>query len=313
MLSVQLQQLRDKLRRSGPLGLTACAFLDYLNIEAGLAENTILAYGRDLTCFTEHCMAQGVRAIEQVQPPVIYAYLHTLSKTGKAETSISRALVAVKMMLRFAILTGSIKEDFTSMLEGPKLWKRLPAVAAKEQVLKLLNAPCEDDPYCLRDKAILEMLYATGARASEVAKMTIPNVNLKIGYVRVFGKGSKERIVPLGKVASRVTAEYIEHLRPQLVKPQSGDFLFLSRTGKCMDRIDVWRIVKKYALRAGMPKNVTVHTLRHCFATHLLTGGANLRSVQEMLGHVDIATTQIYTHVDLDRLRSIHKQFHPRG
>ncbi|HEG43051.1 MAG TPA: site-specific tyrosine recombinase XerD [Phycisphaerales bacterium] len=313
MLSVQLRQIRDKLRSFGPLGLTVCAFLDYLNIEAGLAENTILAYGRDLARFTEHCLSEGVRTIEKVQPTVIYAYLHKISKAGKAETSISRALVSVKMMLRFAILTGSIKDDFTSMLEGPKLWKRLPAVAAKEQVIKLLKAPCEDDPYCLRDKAILEMLYATGARASEVAKMTVPNVNLKIGYVRVFGKGSKERIIPVGKVASHVTAEYIEHLRPQLAKPQSGDSLFLSRTGKCMDRVDIWRVVKKYALRAGLPKNVTVHTLRHCFATHLLSGGADLRSVQEMLGHVDISTTQIYTHVDLDRLRSIHKQFHPRG
>jgi integrase/recombinase XerD len=216
------------------------------------------------------------------------------------------------MLLRFGILTGVLQDDFISMLESPKQWKRLPAVANKEMVVKMLNSPCDDDPYCLRDRAILEMLYATGARASEVAGMTIGSVNLKVGYVRVFGKGNKERIVPVSKAAIKATNKYLEDMRAGLAKDHSGDKLFLSRTGRGMDRIDVWRIVKKYSARAGMPKNMTVHTLRHCFASHLLSGGADLRSVQEMLGHVDISTTQIYTHVDLERLRSIHKQFHPR-
>jgi len=159
---------------------------------------------------------------------------------------------------------------------------------------------------------MLELLYATGARASELAHMRTSNLNLDIGYLRCLGKGNRERIIPMGKVAATVTTEYIRNLRPRLVKPFSDDFLLLSRTGRPLSRIEIWRLVKKYAVRAGMPRNLTVHTLRHCFATHLLAGGADLRSVQEMLGHVDIATTQIYTHVDQGRLRSIHKKFHPR-
>jgi integrase/recombinase XerD len=181
--------------------------------------------------------------------------------------------------------------------------------------MTLLTAPTPDDPYYLRDKAILEMLYATGARASEVATMQTNNLNLKIGYLRCIGKGSKERIIPLSKAAIAAIADYLEDAetgRNKLAKPFSKNNLFLSRTGRSLDRIDIWRIVKKYAARTSLPKNMTVHTLRHCFATHLLSGGANLRSVQEMLGHVDIATTQIYTHVDQERLRSIHKKFHPR-
>ena len=159
---------------------------------------------------------------------------------------------------------------------------------------------------------MLELLYATGARAGELSGMRTSSLNLDIGYLRCLGKGNRERIIPVGKVAIAVTTEYLRNLRPKLAKPFSDDFLLLSRTGRPLSRIEIWRLVKKYAVRAGMPRNLTVHTLRHCFATHLLAGGADLRSVQEMLGHVDIATTQIYTHVDQSRLRSIHKKFHPR-
>ena len=176
----------------------------------------------------------------------------------------------------------------------------------------LLESPDKKEPYYLRDKAILELLYATGARAAEVATMKISNLNLDIGYLRCIGKGNKERIIPMGKAAIAAVRDYLSELRPRLANVLSEDFLFLSRTGRSLSRIEIWRMVKKYALRAGMPKNLTVHTLRHCFATHLLSGGADLRSVQEMLGHVDISTTQIYTHVDQGRLRKIHKEFHPR-
>jgi integrase/recombinase XerD len=175
-----------------------------------------------------------------------------------------------------------------------------------------MNAPSEDEPFYLRDKAMLELLYATGIRASELAGLKIADLNLDIGYLRCLGKGNRERIVPVGKVACEATAEYLAKLRPGLAKPFSDNSLMLSRTGRPMGRIEVWRLVKKYAMRAGMPRKLTAHTLRHCFATHLLTGGADLRSVQEMLGHVDIATTQIYTHVDQERLREIHRNFHPR-
>ena len=231
---------------------------------------------------------------------------------GKSEASINRALVAVKMLLRFGRLVGLIEDDFTGILEGPKPWQKLPIVFRPDEVMRLLNAPCAGDQFYLRDKAVLEMLYATGVRASELAGLKIGDVNLKIGYLRCFGKGGKERVVPVGKAAIGAIEGYLADLRPKLVKTHSGDYLFLSRTGRAMGRIEVWRLVKKYALRAGIGKNLTAHSLRHCFATHLLAGGAGLRSVQEMLGHANIVTTQIYTHVDQDRLRKIHKEFHPR-
>lgn len=307
------------------MGEVVSRFLDYLNVEAGLAENTVLGYGRDLLGFAKFCEGEKVVSIEGVRPETVFSFIRHLSgiKTGRAtivqsksESSINRALVAVKMLLRFALMTKMIKEDFTAILEGPKPWQRLPAVCGKEKVFQLLEAPTADDPYYLRDKAILEFLYATGARASEVANLKIGNLNLKVGYVRCFGKGNKERIIPLGQTAINAVRDYLEDAdngRGKVVKPFSKDALFISRTGRGLDRIEIWRIVKKYAVRSGMGKNLTVHTLRHCFATHMLSGGADLRSLQEMLGHVDIATTQIYTHVDNERLKSIHKQFHPRG
>jgi integrase/recombinase XerD len=216
------------------------------------------------------------------------------------------------MFLRFAKLTDRIDDDFTAILEGPKLWQKLPTICSKKQVISIINAPSPDEPYYLRDKAILELLYATGIRASELGGLKTSDLNLDIGYLRCLGKGNRERVIPVGKAAIAATIEYLRELRPKLAKVHSGDFLMLSRTGLPLSRIEIWRLVKKYAIRAGMPRNLTVHTLRHCFATHLLTGGADLRSVQEMLGHVDIATTQIYTHVDQERLRKIHKEYHPR-
>lgn len=307
------------------MGRTVTCFLDYLNVEAGLSENTILGYGRDLVVFTDYCRSKSVSGIEGAKPETVFGFIRYQAgqrdggKTnvqGKSEATINRSLVAVKMLLRFSLMTGLIEEDFISVLEGPKPWQRLPIVCNKEKVFKLLSAPTCEDPFYLRDKAILELLYATGARASEVAGLKVQSINLRIGYVRCLGKGNKERIIPLGKTAGDVICDYLEDAdagRAKLAKPHSKDALFISRTGKPLDRIEIWRIVKKYALRSGMPKKLTVHTLRHCFATHMLSGGADLRSLQEMLGHVDISTTQIYTHVDNERLKKIHKQFHPRA
>lgn len=311
-LSEQLQLLRAKFN-AFRLGPVIQSFLDYLTVEAGLSTNTLLAYGRDLLGFAEHCEAEGISKLDDVVPTSVYPYLRKLSKMGRSENTISRCLVAIKVLLRFGNSTGLMSEDITDSLEGPKLWKKLPAIAGKDQILKLLSEPCPEDAYYLRDKSLLQILYATGARASEVVGLKVKDVNLNIGYVRCFGKGRKERIVPLGKTAGATIQAYLEQLRPELAKSHSPEMLFLSRTGRAMDRIELWRIVKKYACRAGMPRNLTVHTLRHCFATHLLSGGADLRSLQEMLGHADIKTTQIYTHVDNERLRSIHKQFHPRA
>jgi len=294
MPSVQTQSVNKKIL-SLPLGQAAKSFLDYLTVEAGLSDNTVLAYGRDLKSFLEYCKKQNLGRLRQVKPPVIHDYLTFLSKSQKAEGSVKRSLVAIRMFLRFAKLTGLLENDFTAVLESPKLWQRLPCVCSEQQVADLLDTPDITEPFYFRDKAMLELLYATGARAGEVANMRIANLNLDVGYLRCLGKG-----------------KYLTNLRPRLLRPFSEDFLLLSRTGRPLSRIEIWRLVKKYAVRAGMPRNLTVHTLRHCFATHLLSGGADLRSVQEMLGHVDIATTQIYTHVDQGRLRKIHRKFHPR-
>lgn len=295
-----------------PSGRLVNDFLDYLTVEAGLSENTVLAYGRDMKSFLQYSKSNKISKLQQIKPAVIRSYMRTLTINDKAESSIKRSLVAIRMFLRFAKLTGLVEDDFTSTLEGPKLWQRLPVICSKQQAINLLNAPLPDESFYLRDKAMLELLYATGVRASELAGLKQSGLNLDVGYLRCLGKGNRERIIPLGKTAIAATVEYLSNLRPKLAKPSSVDFLLLSRTGRPMTRIEIWRLVKKYAIRAGMPANLTVHTLRHTFATHLLAGGADLRSIQEMLGHVDIATTQIYTHVDQERLRSIHKKYHPR-
>lgn len=311
MSSVQRQSIIAELR-SLPLGRTVIEFLDYLVVEAGLSENTILAYGRDLRGFLQHCRVHGIDTIAGLKPRVVQGYIHEQARGPNGENTVKRALVAIRMLLRFAKLTGLIDDDGTDVLETPKTWYRLPVVCNKQQVATLLGAPSPDEPFYLRDRAMLELLYATGVRASELAGLSISDLNFDVGYLRCLGKGNKERVIPVGRTAIAATREYLAHLRPLLAKPRSGTHLLLSRTGRPLTRIEIWRIVKKYAIRAGMPRNLTVHTLRHCFATHLLSGGADLRSVQEMLGHVDVGTTQIYTHVDHERLRKIHRQFHPR-
>ena len=311
MPSVQTQTVGDKLHVL-PLGREVKNFLNYLTVEAGLSENTILAYGRDLVFFLRYCKTEKITQLKQVKPHVIQKYLRCLTGDNKSEGSVKRALVAIRMFLRFARLTGLVEEDFTSILESPKLWQKLPCVCSKSQVNELLNTPDRENPYYFRDKAMLELLYATGLRAGELANLKISDINLDIGYLRCIGKGNKERVIPISKIAINAIVDYLTNSRPALAKSFSSNFLLISRTGRPMSRIEIWRLVKKYAVLAGMPRNLTVHTLRHCFATHLLSGGADLRSVQEMLGHVDIATTQIYTHVDNERLRKIHKQFHPR-
>ena len=311
MPSVQVQSIGEKLLTL-PLGQNIKDFLNYLAVEAGLSENTILAYGRDLESFLKYCKLKKVRRLGQIRPALIQNYLVILSKKSRAESSIKRYLAAVRMFLRFAKLTGLAEDEFSAILEGPKLWQKLPVVCNKQQGINLIDAPCPDEPFYLRDKAMLELLYATGIRASELAGLRCSDLNLDIGYLRCLGKGNKERVIPVGKAAVAATVEYLRNLRPKLTSQFSVDFLLLSRTGRPMGRIEIWRLIKKYAIRAGMPRNLTVHTLRHCFATHLLAGGADLRSVQEMLGHADIATTQIYTHVDHERLRKIHKKYHPR-
>lgn len=313
-VSMSLTQKQSVVRKlhSLPLGRTAGEFLDHLAVEAGLSHNTVLAYGRDLKEFLHFCQDHHITTISGLTPVLVQKYLCHLATGPKNENSARRALVAIRMFMRFAKLMGLIADDGAGLLESPKIWQRLPVVCNKQRVLHLLEAPCPEEPYYLRDRAMLELLYATGMRASELAGLKTTDLNFDVGYLRCLGKGSKERIIPVGRTAVGATEAYLRDLRPRLAKPGSGMSLLLSRTGRPLGRIEIWRLVKKYAARAGMPRNLTVHTLRHCFATHLLSGGADLRSVQEMLGHVDIGTTQIYTHVDHERLRAIHKKYHPR-
>lgn len=311
MSNIQLKKISEKLT-AYPLGQLVRDFLAYLKIEAGLAENTTLAYGRDLLAFLKYIQPKAIKNITDIEPDHIQSYQQHLTRSQSSENTIKRALVAIRMLFRYCKLMNMLEDDFSTVLEPPKLWQKLPGICSKEMVIKLLEAPDPAEPYHLRDKALLEILYATGMRASEMSTLNCRDINLEIGYLRCLGKGSKERLVPLGQPAVKACRKYMTELRPCLAKNTPTDALLLSRTGKPLSRIEIWRLVKKYSARAGLPKSLSPHTLRHCFATHLLSGGADLRSLQEMLGHVDISTTQIYTHVDQDRLRSLHKKFHPR-
>ena len=287
-------------------------FLNYLHAECGLAENTCDAYRRDLMRFGAHLADAGCRSLRQISPRLIEQFVRSENAAGKSVASIARALAAVRMFCRFCVSERLLETDPSSAIEPPKKWSRLPTTLAHEAAAALLEAPTpEDDALWLRDRAVLATLYATGMRASELAALKAGDINADLGVIRVFGKGRKERIVPVAEAALELIATYVREMRPA----DAGDDerLFLSRTGRALSRQDVFRIVRKYVRRAAVGGRVSPHTLRHCFATQLLAGGADLRSVQEMLGHVDIATTQVYTHVDASRLKAIHKKYHPRG
>jgi len=274
-------------------------FIDYLSIEAGLAENTQLAYRADLRKYAT----------------LVLGFLMRLKDQGYAATSIARMFAAVKMFYRFLALEGLVERNVTQALDSPRLWKRLPHVLSPDEVERLLEAPDTSKPLGLRDRAILETLYATGARVSEVCGLDVDSIHFDYGYLRCIGKGNKERVVPVGRTALGWVRRYVDEVRPGLLKGHAATALFVSarRRGGRLRRETVWAMVRKYARLAGIRKKVSPHTLRHSFATHLLSAGADLRSVQEMLGHVSIVTTQLYTHVDRDRLKDVHRRFHPRG
>ncbi len=290
------------------------AFQSYLRSERGVAANTLLAYGRDLTGFADWFEQAGLSDHLRVTLADLSRYLGHLRDLGLAPPSVSRHLVALKMFFRFLRMEGRVQQNAVDLLDSPTLWQRIPSVLSSEAVERLLQSPRPEDRYYLRDRALLETLYATGARASEVAHLKLEDVYLDHGFCKCFGKGSKQRVVPLGRPAVKALREYLEESRPKLSQRGSASpFVFLSRGAKPLTREMVWVLVKKYVRRAGITGKVSPHTLRHSFATHLLEGGADLRTVQELLGHANIRTTQHYTHVDRKRLKGIHKQFHPRG
>ncbi len=287
-------------------------FLDYLSAERGLAANTISSYGMDLKMFKGFLEESKLSSWKSVNHQVINTFLLKRRDKGINPASLARELVAIKMFFRFIFQEGFINNDPTSVLESPRLWKRLPDSLSVEEVERILKAPKIVNPLGLRDKVCLEVLYATGMRVSELVTLKANDLNLDVGFIRCRGKGDKERIVPLGKVAIRYLTKYLSDVRPKLAKKDKDGSVFVSHLGKKISRQSIWKIIKKYALLSGIKKNITPHTLRHSFATHLLERGADLRVVQEMLGHSNISTTQIYTHVNKERLKTIHKMFHPR-
>ncbi|MFA5146352.1 MAG: site-specific tyrosine recombinase XerD [Candidatus Omnitrophota bacterium] len=287
-------------------------FLNYLTVERGLSRNTIASYRTDLISFLGHLEKKGHPDAEKVKRSDITGYLLYLKDKGLSSNSISRALVAIKVFYKFMVQERFVKEDVAGVLESPKLIRPLPNVLGALEVEKLLGAPDTRDWMGLRDKAALELMYATGMRVSEMVELTMDGLNLDVGFIKCKGKGGKERIVPIGREAKNSVLRYIEKVRPRLLKKKTDSHLFLTRLGRKVSRQSFWKMIKRCAKAARVKKDITPHTLRHSFATHLLERGADLRVVQEMLGHADISTTQIYTHINKERLKSIHRQFHPR-
>jgi len=290
------------------------AFRHYLQSERGMAVNTLLAYGRDLDRFGLWVAGGAMSSYLKPSLREFTNYLACLREEGLAPRSVARHLVALKMFYRFLRLEERIGDSTVELLASPTLWERIPQVLSPESVNKLLDAPMPLDRFYLRDRALLETLYATGARASEVVGLRIEDLYLDAGFLKCFGKGNKQRVVPLGRPAVNAIRTYKEDLRPRLIAGNAeAPWVFVSRGGKPLSREMLWVLVKNYVRRAGINGKVSPHTLRHSFATHLLMGGADLRTVQELLGHSSIRTTQHYTHVDRERLKAIHRQFHPRG
>jgi integrase/recombinase XerD len=292
-------------------------FLDYLAGECGLAANTVAAYRRDLTGFIVYVCERGIPALKDVTGETILDHLIARKEEGLAVNSIARALVAIKMLYRFLCAEGRLADDPTSTLDGPRLTQYLPVILTEEETTRLIHAPDAATPRGFRDHVMLQLMYATGARVSEVANMRMKDLHLDLGFVSYFGKGGKERIVPLSDTTIDAMWEYLTACRPVLLKGRESDCVFPSprpgRKDRPLSRDAIWALVKKYALRADIAKAVSPHTLRHSFATHLLEHGADLRAIQEMLGHASILTTERYTHVDRARLKAQHQRFHPRA
>ncbi len=287
-------------------------FLGYLSVERGLAANTLTAYRQDLIFYVSFIKETlKISSWEKVKRDHILNFLIKEKNRGLDSASLARRLVAVKLFHRFLVKERHLAEDVTSVLDSPRLWKKLPHFLTASEVEAILKAPDRRQPSGMRDFAMLECLYSTGLRVSELAGIKVGDFNLESGFLRCKGKGSKERLVPVGRLAAQSVAIYLEKIRP-LQKPKT-EHLFLARGGHGLTRQMIWFLIKKYARTAGIQKDITPHTFRHSFATHLLEHGADLRVVQELLGHADIATTQIYTHVSRDRLKTVHSQFHPRG
>jgi len=288
-------------------------FEDMLALEQGAAQNTIAAYGRDVRRLMEFAASRGARLPVDVTARLLRDFVYHLKDLGLAPTSIRRSVSAVRTYFAFLIAEGEIVSDPSDRLDAPARWRTLPEVLTVAEVEALLTAPGLEEPLAFRDRAMLELGYGAGLRVSEWIGLGVSDVLMSDGLLRVFGKGSKERLVPIGRSALGATAVYLRETRPKLEKGQGKGRLFLNARGTPLSRMGAWKILQRHVETAGITRHVSPHTLRHSFATHLLEGGADLRAVQEMLGHADISTTQIYTHVDREYLRTVHRQFHPRA
>ena len=307
------RKLKVRTRQKSPLRERWLAsFVLYIKNECHLSSNTVEAYRRDLERFSTWL---GNRQVQTLDVQDLADYAAWLGEQSLAPTSISRHLVSLKLFLRYLQLEGIIRDNAADLLGSRKLWEKIPEVLSPEAVEQFLAAPRITDTYCWRDRALVHLLYATGCRASELSHLRVRDVRLSERMCVCHGKGDKQRIVPLGDAAISAVQNYLNRQRGKLAAAadQPPEWLLLSRTGKRLRREAIWLLVKKYALRAGAPPTVSPHTLRHSFATHLLAGGADLRQVQELLGHANIMTTQIYTHVDATKLQRVHRQFHPRA
>jgi integrase/recombinase XerD len=309
----KLKPIVPKLQGDASSRWTA-AFTDYIRSECQLADNTVQAYQRDLRRFQTWQGKLG-KPVVQLDIRDLSDFAGWLHDQNLAPASIARHIVALRMFFRYLQLEGILKDNLAELLGSQKLWQRVPEVLSPQKIQEFLEAPKPFDAYWRRDRALLELLYATGCRASELAGLKVRDVHLAEGFCICHGKGSKQRLVPLGRAAREAVQAYLDHERPLLAaaSPAPPEGLLLSRRGRPLRREAIWELVKKYVLRAGAPASISPHTLRHSFATHLLAGGADLRQVQEMLGHASIQTTQIYTHVDQSRLKKVHGQFHPRA
>lgn len=288
-------------------------FLNYLLVEKGLAKNSLDSYGRDMVRYLDFLEGRGCVDPSGVRSVDVADFLARLKERGLAPRSRARALSSVRMFHRFLLVEGYAEVNPTAIIEAPKTVAKLPQVLTGREVEALLAAPGDDSTIDIRDRAMLELLYATGLRVSELVGLGLRDVNVNAGYLMAFGKGGKERLVPMGESACAAVSRYLSETRPAMDRDGANRYLFLTRLGDRMTRQAFWNIIKKRALEAGVRKSISPHTLRHSFATHLLENGADLRSVQTMLGHADLSTTQIYTHVTSERLKRLHEQFHPRG
>jgi integrase/recombinase XerD len=288
-------------------------FLNYLTVEKGLSVNTIDAYKNDIVKFQKFLSDSGKGSLHQIPELTksdFISFLNHLRDSGNQTPTIARNIASLRGFCLYLLSEGMLKEDPLENISTPKGWKHLPHILGTEEIITLLEKP-EGKKLSLRDKTILALMYSSGLRASEIIQLKIRDINFEAGFIRVMGKGSKERVVPINESAMKLIKEYADGLRPLIIKNKTTPNLFLSRNGKPLTRQRLWQLIKSYS--RGISSNVSPHTLRHCFASHLLDNGADLRALQKMLGHSDISTTQIYTKVSPEKLKKIHKEFHPRG